>query len=82
MTFDVQPGEFVQILNTGLGHWNTISMKHAEVQVFDSLYSHASTMAKAQIATLFMPENPAIKLNFMDVQMQPGVLWPFFHCIC
>ena len=48
-------------------------MKHAEVQVFDSLYSHAPTMAKTQVATLLTTENPAIKLNFMDVQMQSGV---------
>ena len=38
-----------------------------------NLYSHAPTMAKAQIATLLTTENAAIKLNFMDVQMQSGV---------
>ena len=75
MNFDVEPGEFVQILHTGHGHWNTIStigMKHAEVQVFDSVYMCVPTIAKAQIAVLLTTEEPSIKLNFMDVQMQSG----------
>ena len=72
---DVEPGEFVQILHTGHGHWNTIStigMKNAEVQVFDSMYMCVPTIAKAQIAVLLTTEEPSIKLNFMDVQMQSG----------
>ena len=75
MNFDVEPGEFVQILHTGHGHWNTIStigMKHAEVQVFDSMYMCVPTIAKAQIAVLLTAEEPSIKLNLMDVQMQSG----------
>lgn len=75
MNFDVEPGEFVQILHTGQGHWNTIStigMRHAEVQVFDSMYMSVPTMATAQIASLLATEEPAIQLNIMDVQMQSG----------
>ena len=75
MNFDVEPGEFVQILHPGQRHWNTISnigMKHAEVQVFDSLYMCVPTMAKAQIATLLTTEESVIKVSFMDVQMQSG----------
>ena len=75
MSFDVEPGEFVQILHTGSGHWITVSnigMKHAEVQVFDSMYKHVPTMVKAQIASLLATEEPAIKMNMMDVQMQSG----------
>ena len=47
-------------------------MKHAEVQVFDSLYMCVPTIAKAQIATLLYTEELAIKASFMDVQMQSG----------
>ena len=41
MNFDVEPGEFIQILHTGHGHWNTVStvgVRHSEVQIFDSMY--------------------------------------------
>ena len=75
MNFDVEPGEFVQILHTGQGHWNTVStigLKHAEVQAFDSLYMCIPTIAKAQIATLLTTEEPTITVSFMDVQMQSG----------
>ena len=75
MNFDVEPGEFVQILHTGQGHWNTVStigLKHAEVQTFDSLYMCVPTIAKAQIATLLTTEEPTITVSFMDVQMQSG----------
>ena len=75
MNFVVEPDEFVQIIHTGHGHWNTIStigMKHGEVQVFDSMYMCLPTMAKAQIATLLATEQPAIKVNYMDVHMQSG----------
>ena len=75
MSFDVEPVEFVQILHTGSGHWITVSnigMKHAEVKVFDSMYKHVPTMVKAQISSLLATEEPAIKMNMMDVQMQSG----------
>lgn len=55
MNFDVEHGEFVQVLHTGDGHWMTVAtigMKHAKVQASDSLYMRVSTMAKAQIAIL------------------------------
>ena len=53
MTFAVQPGEFVQILNTGHGHWvtvSTIGVAHSTVRVYDSLYSSAGTRLEAQIS--------------------------------
>ena len=40
-TFEIQTGEFIQILHTGQGHWqcvvSTIGTKHPEVNVFDSI---------------------------------------------
>ena len=75
MNFDVEPGEFIQILHTGHGHWNTVStigVRHSEVQIFDSMYICIPTMAKAQIARLLNTEEASITVNFMDVQMQSG----------
>ena len=75
MNFDVEPGEFVQILHTGHGHWNTVStigVRHSEVQIFDSMYICMPTMAKAQIASLLNTEEASITVNFMNVQMQSG----------
>ena len=75
MNFDEEHKEFVQILHTGHGHWitvSTIGMKHAEVQAFDSPYMSVPTIAKGQVATLSITEGPAMKVTFMDVQMQSG----------
>ena len=75
MTYDVQPGEFVQILNTGHGHWvtvSTIGTSHPTVNVYDSLYACAGTRLKAQIAAVMATEKPEIILDFMDVTMQSG----------
>ncbi len=75
MTYDVQPGEFVQILNNGHGHWATISTigtAHPNVNVYDSLYSCAGTHMKAQIAAVLATEKPQIILHFKDVPVQSG----------
>ena len=75
MNFDIETGEFIQILHTGQGHWmtvTTIGTKHPEVLVFDSLYACAPTLAKAQIASLLATQHPVITLKFVDVQMQSG----------
>ena len=75
MTYSVQPGDFIQILNTGNGHWvttSTIGTTHPTVQVYDSLYSSAGTRLKAQIAALLATEQPELVLNFMDVPVQSG----------
>ena len=75
MTFAVQPGEFVQILNTRHGHWVTVSMigvAHPTVHVYDSLYSSAGTCLEAQISSLIQIEKPEISLEFVDVPVQAG----------
>ncbi len=75
MSFDVEPGEFVQILHNGCGHWHTISTvgtQHPEVQVYDSMYTCCPTACKALIASLLATNRSAIELKYMDVQMQLG----------
>ena len=40
-SFEVETGEFVQIIHTGEAHWNvvsTIGTQHPDVNVFDSMY--------------------------------------------
>ena len=73
MSYDIQEGEFVQVINTSHGQWLTIStigLKHPQVQVFDSLYSSIPIMAKAQIASLLCTEDNKIDVSIMDVQLQ------------
>lgn len=75
MSFDVEPGEFLQILHDKHGHWLTIStvgLAHPEVMIFDSLYPSISTSVKMQIACLLYTKKPQIKLLFKDVQIQSG----------
>ena len=75
MAFDVECGEFIQILHNGQGHWlmiSTIGTKHPEVNVYDSLYSFASPSLKLQISSLLYTQHSHIMLVFKDVQMQCG----------
>ena len=73
--FDNEPGEFIQILHTGDGHWVTISTigtTHPTVHIYDSLYTSAGAKLKAQIACLLCTEQSEINLKFLDVPMQSG----------
>ena len=75
MTYNVQPGEFIPIVNDGCNHWATIStigITHPVINVYDSLYSRASTHLRTQIAALLVTERPQILLQFMHVPMQSG----------
>ena len=75
MTFDIEPSEFVQVLNNGMGHWLTISTigtTHPSVHIYDSMYPSVSTKTKSQIAALLNTQFPAIHLQHMNVQMQAG----------
>ena len=72
--FDIQTGEFVQVLHDGTDHWlliSTIGVTHpAEVYVYDSMYSSASSSLQMQIASLLHTEHSSIILNYRDVQRQ------------
>lgn len=74
--FDIQTGEFVQVLNNGNGHWVTISTvgvkSPAVVKVYDSYYCSASDELKMQIASILHSEHPVIQLHFPAVQKQSG----------
>ena len=68
-TFDIQTGEFVQILHTGHSHWHTVSTigtKIPEVNVYDSMYCFCSNHSKVQIASILETKHPAIRLNYLD----------------
>ena len=51
MNFDIQAGEFVQILHTGQGHRNTVSTNHPEVQVVCSLLYLQWVKLKSQLSS-------------------------------
>lgn len=72
--FDIQTGEFLQILHDGADHWlviSTIGVKHpAEVFVYDSVYSTASSSLQMQIASLVHTQHSHVVLNYKDVQRQ------------
>ena len=75
MNFNIEPDEFVQIVHNGHGYWlaiSTIGTSHPTVHVYDNMHKSASTLVKAQIATILHTVYPAITLQFMDVQMQAG----------
>ena len=75
--FDVQDGEFIQILNTGEGHWVTVSAigkEHPRVNVYyyDSMYSTASTDLQEQVASILSASCSVIILDFINVPLQSG----------
>ena len=54
LIFEVQRGEFIQILNTGAGHWVTISTigtDHPVINIYDSVYSTACDELQQQFAS-------------------------------
>ena len=75
-SFDIQTGEFVQVLHNGNDHWVTISTigveSSAVVKVYDSLYSYASEELKMHIASILHSELSVIQLQFPQVQRQSG----------
>ena len=70
LIFEVQRGEFIQILNTGAGHWVTISTigtDHPVVNIYDSA---ACDELQQQIASILITPHSSIILHFIDVQLQ------------
>ena len=73
LSMDVQPGEYVQILNMANSHWVTISTIGCEagtVNVYDSGEKHISYRNKEQVASLLFTERSTIEIKFMNVQIQ------------
>jgi len=74
--FEVQTGEFVQVLHTSGCHWLTISTigcKAGHVNVYDSLLSvDVSLRTKEEIATILFSKATHIFLHFQAVQIQRG----------
>jgi len=77
LTYAVERGEFVQILNVRGNHWITISSIGCapnHLNIYDSLpHGDVSSRAKQQIAALLCTRANAITLNFPDVQIQQGL---------
>ena len=74
-SFEVETGDFVQIIHTGEGHWqvvSTIGTQHPDVNVFDRMYCHCSEHSKVQISNLLMKKKNTIRLHYNNVQMQSG----------
>ena len=72
-TFDIQRGNFIQILNVYGSHWITVAngCSSGSVNVYDSLpncalYSHT----KKQLASILCSKDKKISVNFIDVQTQ------------
>ena len=75
MNFKVEATEFVQVIRNGREHWlaiSTIDISPLDVQVNDSMHPSVGTLVKAHAVALLETESPAIRLQFMNVQMQAG----------
>ena len=71
MSYEINKGEFVQILHNGHGHWITISTYGCEsgvVNVFDSLLPVVSSSIKQQTAAILClaPAKTEIILRYSD----------------
>ena len=66
-SYEVESGEFVQVVNNHHGHWLTVSTIGTLHPV-----GMTSTGVKAQIATLLHTEAKEITLNLMNVHIQAG----------
>ena len=75
--FNVQNGDFIQVLNNASCHWLTISTIAAscgEVFVHDSLYSGAGSSLKDQISSILHTNGKEIiLLKYPHVQQQSGL---------
>ena len=76
LAFEIQRGEFIQILNVSGSHWITVSnvgSQPGQINVYDSLLSgsiHSRT--KKQIAAILFSPKEKITINFPAVQIQHG----------
>ena len=75
LAFSICPDEFIQILNTGHGHWvtvSTIGCTKGEILIYDSLPPAMTPKLRNQIACLLCTSESVINAKYIDVQMQDG----------
>ncbi len=76
LSYTVEKGEFVQILNVRGSHWVTVSNIGCEqncIKVYDSIpYGDLSSRARKQISALICSDANQIILKFPSVQQQKG----------
>ena len=68
-------GKFVQILNLGRSHWNTVSTvgcRPAQVKVYDSMHMHLTSSVKKTLAELLQTKSNKITIEYMDMQLRKG----------
>ena len=75
LSMDIEPSEFVQILNKSDSHWftvSTIGCKPGVVSVYDSATKYTTHRNKEEIAVLLHTTSDTITLQYMNVQHQYG----------
>ena len=75
MGFEVEAGEFVQIVHNGKNHWllvSTIGVEHPTVWVYDSMHNSLGSHTHNQIAALLHTDSSSISIEMMNVQVQAG----------
>ena len=76
LSFDIQRGEFVQVLNVSGSHWitvSTIGCQPGVVNIYDSIPScGVPTHTKEQIAAIIFNQDKEVTLEFQAVQSQRG----------
>ena len=75
LSMDIEPNEFVQILNKSDSHWfnvSTIGCKPGIVQVYNSASKHTPHRTKEEIAALLNTTKDSIPLQYMSVKHQNG----------
>ena len=75
LSMDIEPSEFVQILNKSDCHWftvSTIGCKPGVVNVYDSATKYTTQRNKEEIAALLHTTSDTITLQYMNVQHQYG----------
>lgn len=88
LNFEVQRGEFVQVLNVHSSHWITVSNLFCPpgvINIYDSMPNcelHSST--KRQIASILMTNEKSIEVQFVNMQIQSGAsdCGPFATSLC
>jgi len=75
LSMDIEPSEFVQILNKSDYHWFTISTigcKPGVVNIYDSASKHTVYRNKEEIAAILNTSRDSVTLQYMNVQHQYG----------